>query len=74
MSTLRPSTAVCLPINLSLKVQKPESGNYTRKDGLCGFLVMLVVTSMHDGVLNGYLGIAVDITERKAAEKELLRA
>lgn len=45
---------------------------YTRKDG-SRFPVTLVVTSMRDadGVLSGYLGIAVDITERKAAEKEL---
>jgi PAS domain S-box-containing protein len=45
---------------------------YVRKDG-SRFPVTLVVTSMRDddGTLNGYLGIAVDITERKAAEKEL---
>lgn len=45
---------------------------YTRKDG-SRFPVTLVVTSMRDadGVLSGYLGIAVDITERKAAEKQL---
>ncbi|WP_415760791.1 PAS domain S-box protein [Pseudomonas sp. LT1P18] len=45
---------------------------YVRKDGL-RFPVTLVVTSMRDddGQLNGYLGIAVDITERKAAEKGL---
>ncbi|VVN83732.1 PAS domain S-box protein [Pseudomonas fluorescens] len=45
---------------------------YLRKDG-SRFPVTLVVTSMldDDGKLSGYLGIAVDITERKAAEKEL---
>ncbi|KAA0995326.1 PAS domain S-box protein [Pseudomonas sp. ANT_J12] len=45
---------------------------YIRKDGL-RVPVTLVVTSMRDaeGGLSGYLGIAVDITERKAAEKEL---
>ena len=45
---------------------------YIRKDG-SRFPVTLVVTSMRDddGKLSGYLGIAVDITERKAAEKEL---
>lgn len=45
---------------------------YAHKDG-SRFPVTLVVTSMRDtdGVLSGYLGIAVDITERKAAEKEL---
>lgn len=45
---------------------------YIRKDG-SRFPVTLVVTSMRDddGNLSGYLGIAVDITERKAAEKEL---
>ncbi|WP_339538637.1 PAS domain-containing hybrid sensor histidine kinase/response regulator [Pseudomonas sp. RA_15y_Pfl2_54] len=45
---------------------------YVRKDD-SRFPVTLVVTSMRDddGKLTGYLGIAVDITERKAAEKEL---
>lgn len=45
---------------------------YIRKDG-SSFPVTLVVTSMRDddGKLSGYLGIAVDITERKAAEREL---
>jgi PAS domain S-box-containing protein len=45
---------------------------YIRKDG-SRFPVTLVVTSMRDddGKLSGYLGIAVDITERKAAEKQL---
>ncbi|KPN90145.1 PAS domain-containing hybrid sensor histidine kinase/response regulator [Pseudomonas nunensis] len=45
---------------------------YIRKDG-SRFPVTLVVTSMRDddGLSSGYLGIAVDITERKAAEKEL---
>ncbi|APC19590.1 ATPase (plasmid) [Pseudomonas frederiksbergensis] len=45
---------------------------YIRKDG-SRFPVTLVVTSMRDtdGVLSGYLGIAVDITERKEAEREL---
>ncbi|WP_415767721.1 PAS domain-containing hybrid sensor histidine kinase/response regulator [Pseudomonas sp. ZB1P45] len=45
---------------------------YIRKDG-SRFPVTLVVTSMRDGdgKLSGYLGIAVDITERKAAEREL---
>ncbi|WKL52335.1 PAS domain S-box protein [Pseudomonas kielensis] len=60
-------------------IHKPElegaetrEWTYTRKDG-SRFPVTLVVTSMRDayGALNGYLGIAVDITERKAAEKEL---
>ena len=45
---------------------------YLRKDG-SRFPVTLVVTSMRDddGELSGYLGIAVNITERKAAEKVL---
>jgi len=45
---------------------------YIRKDG-SRLPVTLVVTAMRDdeGKLSGYLGIAVDITERKAAEKEL---
>ena len=45
---------------------------YIRKNG-SRFPVTLVVTSMRDdeGKLSGYLGIAVDITERKAAEMEL---
>lgn len=60
-------------------IHKPElegaetrEWTYIRKDG-SRFPVTLVVTAMRDedGNLSGYLGIAVDITERKAAEKEL---
>jgi PAS domain S-box-containing protein len=45
---------------------------YVRKDG-SHFPVTLVTTAMRDdhGQVTGYLGIAVDITERKAAEREL---
>jgi two-component system, sensor histidine kinase and response regulator len=45
---------------------------YVRKDG-SRFPVTLVITAMRDddGQITGYLGIAVDITERKAAEREL---
>ncbi|MDC7825006.1 PAS domain S-box protein [Pseudomonas sp. BLCC-B13] len=45
---------------------------YVRKDG-SRFPVTLVVTAMRDGggELLGYLGIALDITERKAAEQRL---
>ncbi|WP_349618481.1 PAS domain S-box protein [Azotobacter salinestris] len=45
---------------------------YVRKDGT-RFPVSLVVTAIRDenGRINGYLGIAVDITERKAAEQKL---
>jgi len=45
---------------------------YVRKDG-SRFPVSLVITTMCDetGRSLGYLGIAVDITERKAAEREL---
>ncbi|MDV7212372.1 PAS domain S-box protein [Azotobacter beijerinckii] len=45
---------------------------YVRKNGT-HFPVSLVVTTMRDetGQNLGYLGIAVDITERKAAEREL---
>ena len=60
-------------------VHKPESEGaetrewtYIRKDAT-RFPVSLVVTSMRDdeGKTTGYLGIAVDITERKTAEKQL---
>ncbi|UUY06489.1 PAS domain S-box protein [Pseudomonas sp. J452] len=60
-------------------VHKPElegsetrEWTYVRKDGT-QFPVSLVVTAMRDddGMVSGYLGIAVDITERKAAEQEL---
>ncbi|MDP9528665.1 PAS domain-containing hybrid sensor histidine kinase/response regulator [Pseudomonas protegens] len=46
-----------------------------RKDG-SHFAATLVVTALRDdgGQLTGYLGIAVDITERKAAEKTLAAA
>ncbi|MGY2168352.1 CHASE domain-containing protein [Pseudomonas gingeri] len=45
---------------------------YVRKDG-SHVPVTLVVTSLRDdeGQLTGYLGIAVDITQRKAAEHQL---
>ena len=45
---------------------------YIRKDAT-RFSVSLVVTSMRDdeGKTTGYLGIAVDITERKTAEQQL---
>ena len=45
---------------------------YVRKDGT-RFPVTLVVTAIRDasGKPNGYLGIALDITERKAAEHKL---
>jgi len=45
---------------------------YVRKDG-SRFPVTLVVTAMRDddGELLGYLGIALDITQRKAAEQRL---
>ncbi|WP_447769275.1 CHASE domain-containing protein [Pseudomonas kilonensis] len=56
------------------ELEGPETREWTyiRKDG-SRFPVTLVVTSMRDddGNLSGYLGIAVDITERKAAEKKL---
>ncbi|PKO82209.1 MAG: two-component system sensor histidine kinase/response regulator [Betaproteobacteria bacterium HGW-Betaproteobacteria-13] len=45
---------------------------YVRKDG-SHVSVTLVVTAMRDeeGLLSGYLGIAIDITERKAALQKL---
>lgn len=45
---------------------------YVRKDGQ-RFPVTLVVSAMHDdhGNISGYLGIAVDTTQRKQAEHEL---
>ena len=48
---------------------------YVRKDG-SHLRVALSVTSKrdHEGNLNGFLGIAVDITTRHKAEAELLRA
>src|SRR5690606_10804313 len=60
-------------------VHKPElegsetrEWTYVRKDG-GRFPVTLVVTAMRDarGQLLGYLGIALDITPRKAAEQRL---
>ncbi|MBU1330089.1 MAG: PAS domain S-box protein [Gammaproteobacteria bacterium] len=46
--------------------------NYVRKDGST-FPVTLVVTAMRDdqGMLTGYLGIGLDMTTRKAAERQL---
>ena len=48
---------------------------YIRKDG-SRFPVLLSVTCLRDqaGILTGYLGIAVDITDRKAQEIELITA
>ncbi|WP_187804798.1 CHASE domain-containing protein [Aquipseudomonas alcaligenes] len=63
-------------------VHKPEQEgaetrewNYVRKGGT-RFPVSLMVTAIRDeeGALSGYLGIAVDITERQAAERELTAA
>lgn len=47
---------------------------YVRKDG-SRLAVSLVWTAVHDesGAVSGYLGIAVDITERRQFEEELLR-
>lgn len=47
---------------------------YVRKDG-SQLSVSLVVTATHDehDAVNGYLGIAIDITERNRATNELLR-
>lgn len=46
---------------------------YIRKDG-SRFPVLLTVTALHDnsGEINGFLGLAVDISERKRAEISLL--
>ncbi|MBA4093047.1 MAG: hypothetical protein C0489_03070 [Candidatus Accumulibacter sp.] len=47
---------------------------YVRRDG-SQLAVSLLVTAVHDesGEISGYLGIALDITERLRAEAELLR-
>ncbi|HEX5801681.1 MAG TPA: ATP-binding protein, partial [Azospira sp.] len=47
---------------------------YVRKDG-SHLTVNLVVTTVRgeDGIITGYLGVATDISERKAAEAELRR-
>lgn len=47
---------------------------YIRKDG-SAIIVSMVVTPIRDNaVITGYLGIAVDITERKKAERDLKEA
>ncbi|SER84300.1 PAS domain S-box-containing protein [Azotobacter beijerinckii] len=60
---------VCKP---EVEGSETREWTYVRKDGT-RFPVSLVVTTMCDenGQNLGYLGIAVDITERKAAEREL---
>ncbi|MGV8917945.1 MAG: CHASE domain-containing protein [Pseudomonas sp.] len=58
--------------NSELEGAETREWTYIRKNGT-RFPVTLAVTAMRndDGALTGYLGIAMDITERKAAEKEL---
>ncbi|SEP69389.1 PAS domain S-box-containing protein [Azotobacter beijerinckii] len=60
---------VCKP---EVEGSENREWTYVRKNGT-RFPVSLVVTAMRDeaGQVSGYLGIAVDITERKAAEQEL---
>nr|WP_302848073.1 PAS domain S-box protein [Azotobacter beijerinckii] len=60
---------VCKP---EVEGSETREWTYVRKDGT-RFPVSLVVTTMCDenGQNLGYLGIAVDITEREAAEREL---
>ena len=49
--------------------------SYIRKDG-SRFPVLLSVTALRseDGTLTGYLGVAADMTERRRAHEELIRA
>ncbi|WP_165672155.1 PAS domain S-box protein [Metapseudomonas otitidis] len=55
-----------------LEGSEAREWTYVRKDG-SRFPVTLVVTAMRDehGRITGYLGIALDITERKATERRL---
>ena len=52
-----------------------QEWHYVRKDGST-FYVSLNITPLHDsyGAVSGYLGIAIDISEKKKAEIELLAA
>jgi PAS domain S-box-containing protein len=53
-------------------IHEEQQFTYTRKDGT-SFPVLLTVTAHRDakGNINGYMGIAIDISERIRAEKEL---
>lgn len=74
-------TAAGMPVEPGLEVftaraRKDAGGetsewNYIRKDG-SRFPVSLTITALRDarGEINGFLGIATDITERKHAESE----
>lgn len=58
-----------------LRGAETREWTYVRKDGV-HLTVSLSVTAMRDesGEINGYLGIAGDITERKAAEERLTQS
>jgi len=54
-------------------IHDEEQYTYARKDGST-FPVLLTITTIRDcdGKINGYMGIAIDISERKKAEEDLL--
>jgi len=52
-----------------------QEWNYRRKDGSTFFVSLNVTPLMNtDNTISGYLGIAIDISEKKKAEAELLTA
>lgn len=55
-----------------LNIHEEQQCNYIRKDG-SSFPVLLTVTTLRDAKENitGYMGVAIDISERIKAEKEL---
>ncbi len=54
-------------------IHDEEQYTFIRKDG-SAFPVLLTITAIRDceGKINGYMGIAIDISERKKAEEDLL--
>ena len=59
----------------SRNIHEEEQYDYIRKDGT-KFPVSLTITAIRDqaGNISGYMGIAIDISERKKAEEELRKA
>jgi len=56
-------------------IHEEEQYSYIRKNGTC-FPVSLTITAIknNEGAITGFMGIAIDISERKKAEEDLRKA